>query len=643
MSIRPPGPATRGPEARILRGMHERPGGVPSEAWWSEKDGEWILGARDDAGRLHGLVRYWRPDGTLVSECPHLEGRPHGPATRFHETGEPSQTAHYDRGVLHGPRVWYASAGPTTEKMHAEGMSRDITRVELDYDQGTIRAFRYFDREGRPVSVDGKPLPARPPGVPDTALPNGTDWVDSRWSESGSPIGTSKRWNRDGLLLTEETRADGEVRCTTFHDNGGPRLSYTLRGEQLVGVAEARRPGGGLRRRASFSDAGHVNEDFDRSGALVRRSEIPAPAPAASHADTSELPAIDDTTTSLSPVDMARVIARGWGGDDDRDAAAARRARRLVRRIAGPSLAARLAALGLDRAPRIWTATRLDAVARALGDEPQVDPAALMSALIDAGSTGVALALRDPSRALALLRGRIHGHHLNLGHLGLDALPPALAGLLAVRTLDASYNRLRDVPVALAELFRLHRLDLSHNAIASLPRELAYLPELSSLYLAYNDLRAVPPTVFEFDQVRSLSLGDNALTELPDAIGDMTELRELWLNDNQLADLPRGLARARLRFLHLGNHGWSAPPAVVAELTSLEHLWIASSSLERLPPEICALPRLRNLIVWYSNLRAVPDELFTCTGLTELRIGHNPLPAGTLERLREALPGCSIY
>lgn len=636
--------------------MQERPDSVPSAAWWSDKDNEWILGARDDEGRLHGLVRYWRPDGTLVAECPHLDGKPHGAATRYHESGEVAQTAHYERGELHGTRTWFASAGPTTEKMHPPGLSRDITRIEIDHDRGTLLEFRYFDRDGRRTGTDGKPLPPRPPGVPGSALPNRGDWVDSRWNAAGDPIGLARRWNGEGVLLSQELREDDLVHATLFYPGGGPRVVTTRRGDALVGLAEARRQDGSLRRRATFGDAGHVNEDFDRTGTLVRRSEVPAltipprATPTPDDADLPVLAAIDDddpatlaAATSLSPVGMARAIALGWAGDDDRDAPTARRARRLVRRLAAPSLAARLAALGLDRAPRIWTPTRLARVAHDLADDPQVDPEALTCALIDAGRAGASLALRDPSRAHSLLRSRIREHHLNLGHLGLDVLPPEIGGLLDVFTIDATHNRLRDVPEALAELFQLRTLDLSNNAIASLPRALAHVPELRTLYLADNDLTAVPDAVFAMDQVRWLSLGDNALTALPDAIGDMTDLAELWLHGNPLRDLPRGLARARLRFLHLGDHGWAEPPAVVAELRDLEHLWLASRHLERLPPEICALPRLRSLMVWYSGLRAVPDELFACTHLEELRISNNPLPDGTLERLREALPNCKIY
>ena len=78
-------------------------------------------------------------------------------------------------------------------------------------------------------------------------------------------------------------------------------------------------------------------------------------------------------------------------------------------------------------------------------------------------------------------------------------------------------------------------------------------------------------------------------------------------------------------------------------MTSLEELWLASHSLEHLPAEICKLPKLRRLHVWYSNLSSVPEELFSCTKLTELRITNNPLPDATIARLRKALKHTTIY
>src|SRR5262249_2559968 len=351
-----------------------------------------------------------------------------------------------------------------------------------------------------------------------------------------------------------------------------------------------------------------------------------------------------EMTTELSPIAMAHVIAVGWGGDKDRDATMARVCRRLVRRVATPSLAARLDALALDRAPRLLTARRLDQVARELSQDPAVDGEALTAALIDAGATGVALALDAPSRAAGVLRVRITEGHLNLSHLDLDRLPSAVGAFPDLLSIAASTNRLRNVPVALADLFRLQKLDLTRNVIETLPRELAWLPELRTLHIAYNGLSDVPAGVFDLAELTALRLADNRLTTLPEGTGALPELPSLWLSDNPLFGLPRSIARLKkLTFLHVGNHPWAESPAVLGELSSLEELWLTSPRLERLSPAICKLPRLRRLNLWYSSLRTLPDELFAMHQLTELRIRDNPLADGTFERLREALPNCVIY
>jgi antitoxin component YwqK of YwqJK toxin-antitoxin module len=635
--------------------VRERPGGVPTEAWWSDDDQEWVAGARDAAGELHGLVRYWRPDGTLVSECPHDAGKPHGEAKRFHESGEVSQLARYVAGVMHGTRVWLSSYAPTTEKMHTARMSKTIARAEADYEAGVVVAFRYFDRDGHPVAIDGTPLPDRPAGVPaEAAVDRGGDWVAGKWTEAGAPVGTIRRWDPHGELIAEEDHDDRGVRVVGYHPGATRRVRFAMRGGALDGVAEAWRRDGSALRRASFASDSHAGpvEDFDRAGAVVRRASYgdeqvaePPPIPPIDGGVLDTIAAGEDgvVTGALSPIGMAHAIARGWGGGGDRNARAARAFRRYVKRVASPSLTQRLAVHGLDRAPRISTAARMGRVARALAGEPSVDEVALVGALVDTGATGVALGL-STSRAPAMLRSRIHDRRLDLSHLGLEQLPAAIGRFPGLTSIDASYNRLHDLPVEIADGFRLAKLDLSRNRIGALPRELAWLPELRVLHLSYNELTEVPSAVFALDELTSLTLGDNPLSVLPDAIGDLAALRSLHLDDTRLAELPHGLTRLHaLTFLHLGDHPWAEPPAVLGELASLEELWLASRHLERLPEAICRLPRLRRLHVWYSALTEVPAALFECTQLVELRIRDNPLPDGTVERLREALPQCTIY
>src|SRR5512143_2828701 len=122
-----------------------RPAGVPADAIWDPSDwGEWVHGPRDAAGAYHGVVEYFRRDGTLCCRCPYEHGKPHGLSQRFHENGELSGTGDLVHGVLHGKRVWIATDTPTTEKMHAP--HRSIVRVEADYDNGSVVGLRYLDR-----------------------------------------------------------------------------------------------------------------------------------------------------------------------------------------------------------------------------------------------------------------------------------------------------------------------------------------------------------------------------------------------------------------------------------------------------------------------------------------------------------------
>jgi Leucine-rich repeat (LRR) protein len=636
-----------------------RPGGVPAEAWWSPTDNEWILGEKDGEGRLVGVVRYWRPDGSLVNECEHALGKPHGRSLRFHETGEISQRCWFERGALHGLREWFMTDGVTTEKPRAAGLDARIWRGELDYVHGTVVAFRYYDREGREVGIDGAPLPPRPAGVPPNAQrsPKSTDWFVSSFSESGATVGLLRRWTDRGVLFSEEDHQGGAVVVTAYRrDDGSRRARYTLVAKRLSGEALAWRRDGTLSVRASFGAEPSVIEQLAADGQVVRRTEYgPAPGASGPNAEPTEedllvLDAIGegdasavDAAAALSPAGMGRAIARGWGGSGGRDADVARLMRRLVRKVAPPSLAEVLARLGLDRSPRWQTPLRLDGDVRALAADPAVDGDVLRDAVMAAGGPGAMLALADPGRAHGYLATRCSEDTLKLANLGLTELPAAIGRFRDVPRLYAEGNRLATVPDQVGDMFRLTWLNLAQNRITSLPRSLAWLPELRTLYLSKNELTAIPATVFELAGLHTLSIGDNQLTEVPEAIGELSELDDLSLYGNRLRDLPRSLARLPLTFLHLGDHQWAEPPAVLAEIHTLETLWIASSALERLPAEIVKLPRLKALMLWNSSVSEVPPELFEARHLRELRISDNPLPEGTIEQLKEALPDCTIY
>ncbi|MBT8492986.1 MAG: hypothetical protein KJO07_07995 [Deltaproteobacteria bacterium] len=207
-----------------------RPPGVPQNAWfedaWNDGDNEWVIGDKDDQDRLQGQVKYFRPDGTLCCACEHVDGKPHGSSTRYHPSGETSQTSTFVDGALHGTRTWIPIAATTTENTLAKGMSTDIVRIESDYDHGSMVAMRYFLDDDRQCAPDGTPLPDRPEGVPANALYNpGKDtWVHGTMNDQGGFEGPRRTYNRQGVLIQEAIFEEGSANgpFKAFFDDGLP-------------------------------------------------------------------------------------------------------------------------------------------------------------------------------------------------------------------------------------------------------------------------------------------------------------------------------------------------------------------------------------------------------------------------------------
>lgn len=188
-----------------------KPASVPASAFWDPADNEWVVAERNAAGAFHGLVTYYRPDGTRCCATEHRDGVPHGRFTRYHENQEPSRTGTFESGVLHGTNVFTRSTARTTENFPA-GLPAHIWRCELDFVRGATTDGRLFDREGRRVMEDGTPFPTeRPASVSASAHFQKVDseyaWVEGSTAEVDGDwvkVGTWRWWAPDGTLLREE-------------------------------------------------------------------------------------------------------------------------------------------------------------------------------------------------------------------------------------------------------------------------------------------------------------------------------------------------------------------------------------------------------------------------------------------------------
>lgn len=190
--------------------MEERPASVPEKALWSASENEWILAEADGDGEHHGLVKYYRPDGTICCETDFVHGTPHGAFRRFHENGDVSREGEFVEGALEGTNVFLRCEEQTTEEF-PQGLGDEVWRAEMDFQQGTIVEARAYDRDGRRCLEDGTPFPEHPDGVPASAHwdQNADLWVEGSQDENHQKTGTWRWWTNEGVLVRELPFLDG--------------------------------------------------------------------------------------------------------------------------------------------------------------------------------------------------------------------------------------------------------------------------------------------------------------------------------------------------------------------------------------------------------------------------------------------------
>lgn len=191
---------------------------------------------------------------------------------------------------------------------------------------------------------------------------------------------------------------------------------------------------------------------------------------------------------------------------------------------------------------------------------------------------------------------------ISLQGRGLIELP-GLERCTRVERLWLSGNRLRALPPGLAGLTSLTTLDLRENPLEAIDDGLAdrLAPRLTSVLLDGTRLQHFPPAVARWRLV-SLSLrnlpADVPWRELLARI-DPTRLASLQLGGNPgfgeaVELLPRFTA---LRVLGLDGCGLTHVPAGLSALTQLETLGLAANELAELPTEVTTLPSLRSLVI----------------------------------------------
>ncbi|OJJ17585.1 hypothetical protein BKI52_27370 [marine bacterium AO1-C] len=210
----------------------------------------------------------------------------------------------------------------------------------------------------------------------------------------------------------------------------------------------------------------------------------------------------------------------------------------------------------------------------------------------------------------------------------MKTLPPEIAQLTSLETLDISSNWYKSLPVGIKNLQKLKHLNLNHTTEhlknASIHLEFLGQLKLETLHLKYaNNPASILNLLNHPAQLRTLNLSFCSLKKLPESLFRFTQLHTLDLSYNKLSNLPQNLAA----------------------LVQLETLDISNNSFEKLPTAISNLARLKKLDCSRSFLcypekdLALPDNFGQLKNLEELNlrgnaINHFPASFGQMTRLK---------
>jgi internalin A len=191
---------------------------------------------------------------------------------------------------------------------------------------------------------------------------------------------------------------------------------------------------------------------------------------------------------------------------------------------------------------------------------------------------------------------------------GLVQIPPELAELKSLETLDLSQTDITDISV-LAELTKLTRLEMRATAVQDL-RPLAELIALRELLLAQTKVQDLRP-VSQLHQLERLMLDQTPVADIA-PLAQLLGLRILELSDTLVTDLKPLADLSHLRQVSL----WNTPVEDIAPLSNLhdlQQLEIVGTHVSNLRP-LMRLRDVQNETDWFdlkfqntAATRADPD------------------------------------
>ncbi|CAL5427916.1 unnamed protein product [Camellia sinensis] len=228
---------------------------------------------------------------------------------------------------------------------------------------------------------------------------------------------------------------------------------------------------------------------------------------------------------------------------------------------------------------------------------------------------------------------------IQIGYLNLTGfLPPSLANLTALQTLDLTANSLGGRLPSLAGLSSLQDLFLSYNMFSSIPSDFFLgMTSLEIVGLDYIPFSAqpIPDSIQSASSLKVFSATlSNFTGKIPDCFG-VARLTALYLASNNLeGGLPATFSGSSIEQLWLTGqnsiHKLNGSIAVIQNMTKLTELWLNFNNFSGQFPDFSRLTWLESFEMSDNSITGqVPTSLVNLPRLTNVRLMNNLLQGPT--------------
>ncbi|MCP3136939.1 hypothetical protein [Pyxidicoccus xibeiensis] len=230
-----------------------RPKTVPTGAEYLTETNQWAEGPRV-GGKRHGRWRFWRKAGSLQEESDYQQDVEHGRSVRYHPDGSISAEQRVEQG--RAVELMLHLTDKPTDELNPE-LPPVIRRIHMRYEDGWQSFIQFLGEAGQPLTLAGKPAPARPASLPeDTYLTDEADaWKTGLFDGQGGFKGLHRHWTLQGepvvVRYHSEKRMTVGSRSPDFQPDGNPLIHAATEGdtaavEALLSLGFGHEPGAAL-------------------------------------------------------------------------------------------------------------------------------------------------------------------------------------------------------------------------------------------------------------------------------------------------------------------------------------------------------------------------------------------------------------